>query len=177
MYITNMAKQKGFTLIELLVSIALFSIVMTIALGAIITIADSNKKARSLMSVMNNLNFAVDNISRSFSTGFIQGTNNNSNNCFSTNEVIYSGAFGSTREVEYCWDENEKTLTKDVDGSAVPITSPDVIIEYAEFRIFGESTGEQPLLVIVLEGEVKITDEIRSKFTINTSVAQRKLNI
>lgn len=179
MQLKHSTKQKGFTLIELLVSIALFSIVMTIALGAIVTISDSNKKARSLMSVMNNLNFAVDSMTRSFKSGEITTSNSGlPGDCFETTEVTYSGVGDQSRRVQYCWDQDNNWLTKAIGGgSAVPLTSDDVTIEYASFQVFGTPLNEQPLLVIILEGEVRITEKITSKFSIHTSVAQRKLNI
>lgn len=178
MYIKKQYKKEyGFTLIELLASIALFSVVMTIALGAVVTISDSNKKARSLMSVMNNLNFAVDSMTRSFKTGDIKGiVQSNNDNCFETNEALYTGV-ASSRSVEYCFDTTDKTITKNIGGSAVPLTSADVIIEDARFEIYGNAANEQPLLVIVIDGEVRVTDKINSRFSIHTSVAQRKLNL
>ena len=61
--------KKGFTLIELMVSVAIFSMVMVVALGALLTISASERKAETLKSVMTNLNFALDSMSRSIRTG------------------------------------------------------------------------------------------------------------
>lgn len=174
----NNSQKKGFTLIELLVSIGLFSVVLTIALGSMMTVSDSNKKARTLMSVMNNLNFAVDSMTRSFKTGEIGTldviTEDSNTHCFQTEEK--SGT--STQRVEYCWDKTTKAITKEKrNGGAVDLTSSDIEIQYASFEMYGGGSRQQPLLVIVLEGEVTITPTIRSKFTIHTSVAQRTLNI
>ena len=60
---------KGFTLIELLVSVAIFTIVMVIGLGALLSMSAADRKAQSLQSVINNLNFALDSMSRSIRTG------------------------------------------------------------------------------------------------------------
>ena len=62
---------KGFTLIELMVSVAIFSVVMVLALGSLLSISTSEKKAETLKSVMNNLNFALDSMSRSIRTGSV----------------------------------------------------------------------------------------------------------
>ena len=172
---------RGFTLIELLVSIALFSIVMTVALGSIITIADSNKKARSMMQVMNNLNFAVDSMTRSFKSGEIRdltgGVITDSGQCFQTYEADYSGGAPGKRFVKYC--VINETLTKQTGNTAssVDLTSSDVRILNHHFELYGNLPGQQPMLGIVLDGEVRITPTISSQFTINTSVAQRNLNI
>src|SRR3990167_2897905 len=59
----------GFTLIELLVSVAVFSVIMAISLGSVISILDAGRKANSLRSVMTNLNFAVEVMSREIKFG------------------------------------------------------------------------------------------------------------
>lgn len=175
MFIKKSQHHAGFTLIELLVSIGLFSVVLTVALSAILTMADSNKKARTLMSVMNNLNFAVDSMTRSFKSGDITGITNpngTGGDCFSTNEADYDTE-GGTRSVTYCINLGAGSLQKTVGGDTTSLVSSDVVIQKGTFKIFN-STG-QPQLVIILEGEVKISDKIKSKFSIHTSVSQRKL--
>ena len=60
---------RGFSLVEMLVAVALFSGVMLIAVGALLALVDANKKAQALNSVMNNLNFALENMSRNIRVG------------------------------------------------------------------------------------------------------------
>lgn len=184
MPIKNQSKQQGFTLIELLVSVGLFSVVLTITLGSILTIADSNKKARSLMSVMNELNFAVDSVTRSFKTGTIEGTPVDTNGCLITKEVNYDSVNNNNfdlREVKFCltqYTDGRGELTKQVGGNtAVPLTSADVDIDHLKFTVYNRDLGDQPVAGIVLEGTVKVSEKIRSTFLIQTSVSQRKLNI
>lgn len=62
--------KSGFTLIEVMVSVTLFAMVMTLSLGAILSIIDGNKKAQAINSVANNLNFAVDSMVRDIKTGY-----------------------------------------------------------------------------------------------------------
>ncbi len=181
MYTRNLRKkEKGFTLIEMLVSIALFSVVLTVTLGTIVTIADSNKKARSLMSVMGNLNFAVDGITRSIKTGYGVGTSNGSS-CVSTSQINYStpSDLFDTETVEYCWvvTNGVGTIMKTVGGTSLPLTSPDVDIDYLEFSEFGTAAGDQPRIVIKMEGTVQVSPRVSSNFTIQTTVSQRTLNV
>lgn len=173
-------KNTGFTLIELLVSIALFSVVLTITLGSILTIADSNKKARSLMSVTNNLNFAVDSMVRSFKTGEVTDLNfvSTDGGCFFTQEINYTQDQFVTRDVEYCFVEDQSSrgrITKQTDGNAVDLTSSDVDID--EFEFVNSSIGSQPMLSIIIQGTVKVSERVSSSFSIQTAVSQRKLNI
>src|SRR6185312_12226251 len=79
-------KARGFTLIEVMVSVAIFSLVMVIALGALLAISVSDRKAESLKSVINNLNFSLDSLSRSIRTG-------TSWNCISTQDCNSPGGY------------------------------------------------------------------------------------
>ena len=63
-------KERGFTLIEVMVSVSLFAMVMTLSLGAILSIIDGNKKAQAINAVANNLNFAVESMVRDIKTGY-----------------------------------------------------------------------------------------------------------
>ncbi len=59
----------GFTLVEMLVSIAVFMSVMVIAIGSFISILNANKKSQAMKTVVDNVTFAVDSISRSIKIG------------------------------------------------------------------------------------------------------------
>ena len=60
---------RGFSLVEIVVSLAVFSIVMLVATGALLSIVEANKKAQSQQIAMNNLNFAVENMTRAIRVG------------------------------------------------------------------------------------------------------------
>lgn len=66
---SGLQKQKGFTLVELIVSITLFTSVMFIATGALLSIVNVNKKAQAQQSAINNVNFALENMARNIRTG------------------------------------------------------------------------------------------------------------
>jgi prepilin-type N-terminal cleavage/methylation domain-containing protein len=63
-------KKAGFTLIEIMVAVTIFAIVMVTAIGSVLSITNSNRKAQTLNSVISNLNFAVDSMVRDVRTGF-----------------------------------------------------------------------------------------------------------
>jgi prepilin-type N-terminal cleavage/methylation domain-containing protein len=60
---------RGFTLIEMMVSVALFTAVMVVALGALLGLSEANRKADSLSAAVNNLGAALDDMSRTIRTG------------------------------------------------------------------------------------------------------------
>lgn len=61
--------QKGFTLIEIIVSLAIFTIVAVVAVGAFLKILDANKKSQTLKTAINNVNFALESITREMRVG------------------------------------------------------------------------------------------------------------
>src|SRR3989344_6877449 len=71
----------GFTLIEIMVSVSVFAVVVIIAVGALISINDANRKVQSMRALMYNLNFALENISRTLRTG-------SSYHCGATGSII-----------------------------------------------------------------------------------------
>lgn len=61
--------QLGFTLIEMIVSLALFSVVVTVAIGALLMLVSTNNQLQGEQSVMTNLSFALDSMTREIRTG------------------------------------------------------------------------------------------------------------
>lgn len=161
---------KGFTLIEVLVSVAIFSVVMVIALGALLAISVSDRKAESIKSVINNLNFAVDSMSRSIRTGggWSCGAggdcNNPGNNSFN---FIPSTGVGRTyyrlesivndaaNAASVCGQKspNIGCIVKSTDGvNWLPVTSPEVVItDFSSsnsflFYVVGSAAGSDPVI-------------------------------
>ena len=79
------ASSRGFTLLEMIVSIFIFRIVVTIASGAMLSMINDNRKALALKTVMNNVNWALDSMSRDirFGTGYseVSGSGISSDYC------------------------------------------------------------------------------------------------
>ncbi|MCK5591605.1 MAG: type II secretion system protein, partial [Candidatus Pacebacteria bacterium] len=51
-------KVGGFTLVEMMVSLGMFTIVLSISVGALLSMVSSNRKTQSLRGAMDNLNLA-----------------------------------------------------------------------------------------------------------------------
>lgn len=71
----NMVPRKqstslGFTLIEMIVSLGVFSVVVTTAVGAMLVLISTNQQLQAEQSVMTNLAFALDTMTREMRTGF-----------------------------------------------------------------------------------------------------------
>lgn len=188
--------QKGFTLIELIVAVAIFSIVMTLALGALLSMSESDRRAQALKSVINNLNFSLDSMSRTIRTGTtyncdVAGLNlsvplTTPDDC--TSPAASSFAFRSAggQNVAYQLETSNASLcgqatgavgciTRSVAGGAyAPLTSPEVRVTRLDFYVIGaESANIQPKVTIIMSGTVSVSGVASSDFTLQTSVTQR----
>lgn len=65
-----MRRKRGFTLVEMIVAIALFAVVMMIAVGSLLALTAANRKAQAIQSVMNNLNITLDGMVRALRMGY-----------------------------------------------------------------------------------------------------------
>lgn len=63
------SRQSGFTLIEMLVSLSLFTIIVTITVGTLLVLLNSNRNLASGQSLMDTLSFSLDSMTREIRTG------------------------------------------------------------------------------------------------------------
>lgn len=96
--------QSGFTLIEMIVALGLFSVVITISVGALLSLIASNEQLQKEQSVMVNLSFALDSMTREIRTGtkyFCDSQNSLSGGpkkTFKPNEPLDSNVFNDCHE-------------------------------------------------------------------------------
>lgn len=180
---------RGFTLIEILVSVAIFATVMVIALGALLSMSESDRRAQTMKSVINNLNFSLDAMSRSMRTGtnyhcdVAQGTITSPRDCDSASGGATSMAFLSAENqtVRYCRGNGSTcsstgtAVLASKNGAAyAPLTASEVTVTNLQFYVTGaESSTLQPHVVILLSGSVPVTASQTSVFDLQTSVTQR----
>ena len=61
---------KGFTLVEMITAVAIFSLVMVIGMGALLNVLHANKQTQAIQTAVNNLNLAMEMMSREIRTGY-----------------------------------------------------------------------------------------------------------
>src|SRR6056297_849303 len=87
----------GFTLIEMIVSLALFSVVVTISVGALLVLIASNRQLQDEQAVLTNLSFALDSMTREIRTGSAyvcrSRPNTSGSSIFSDNEDLDGASF------------------------------------------------------------------------------------
>jgi len=182
----------------MLVSVFLFSVVMAISLGTLIVLLDANAKAQGVQSVMSNLSFALDNMTRNIRTG---------RNYYCVNSPIINifpaivstsdcdaGRFILFRDgrtgymVSFRWEDGiiQRSI-KPASGTQGPwldVTSPELYITTFDVKVSGSQqyTGgtsgdaEQPNVSILIQGYIVSDDDTDVDFTLQTNVTQRTID-
>ena len=190
MIINNLQKNKGFTLVELMVATSIFVVVMLASMSALFILLDSGKSSRALRLAMDNVNFAVESMTRSIRMGtnyycVTGGGNgigptdflNTGKNCSNGGTAVSFLPQGSTTSrVGYEWhiDSNNKgTLLRCDANGCVSIVSSDVNIEQLKFFVKGSEVNDgQASTYIIIKGTVYVKN-VPTSFSIQTLASQR----
>lgn len=172
----NAPKNQGFTLIELLTSISIFAVVMIVSLGSITGIFNANRQTRSLKAVVNNLNLAMETMSKEIRYGTKyhcgEGTFELPQNCPEGGTIL---SFLSSDNEQITYRLAGTTLEKKVeDGDYAAVTAPELVLEDLKFYALGSGTDNtlQPKVIVKLQGYAG-SEKNRSELTLQTLISQR----
>jgi prepilin-type N-terminal cleavage/methylation domain-containing protein len=195
--ISKLKFTTGFTLVEMMVAIAVFSIVMVTAMSALLNVIDANSKAKSIKTAINNIHFALENISRDMRMGTEYGCLDDSVGviiCDSGNGhsgIVYKSSASNVdgHYIYYKWEENSNGTNKGqikkcvsnnssaCDNDWFAVTSLEVDIQKLRFYVLNDDPNttekEQPRMVITLQGEAGSKAKLKTTFNLQTSVSQR----
>ncbi len=169
---------RGFTIIEMIMSVAVFIVVALVAAGALLAIADANRKAQAFKSVVNNLSFTLESIARNLrtgssysSSGFLQGKcllNYVSGISFISQDGIL---------VSYYLDKTRIMRTVS-GGNPIGMTAPEVTVDRFCFLIEGTEAGDniQPHALMLVGGFMQEKPKLKSRFDVQTFITQRLLD-
>lgn len=177
--------QKGFTLIEIMTAVTIFAVVMTISMGSILGVFDTNRKSEALKAVMDNLNLAVESMSREIRFG----TNYSCDpaypipnpptpvNC-SFGEDSFAFRANDGRVIVYRLSGD--TIEKSTDGGGIflPVTAEEISISDLTFYVLGAIASDdfQPKVLIKIKGTAGVKNIDNTDFTVQTLVSQRQLD-
>ncbi|MEY2665692.1 MAG: hypothetical protein RLZZ480_797 [Candidatus Parcubacteria bacterium] len=145
----------GFTLIEMIISLGLFSVVVTVSVGALLMLVATNNQLQGEQSVMTNLSFALDSMTREMRTGthYYCEYGSHNNQVFSTSGDLDSIRGNSTHD---CVNGNPDAalsnykigLSFNEGGDSITTTSGDSRILYyfdkSEGKIFRKVGANAP---------------------------------
>jgi len=180
----TVTRHRGFTLIEIMVSISIFVIIVTIGMGSLLSVMDAYRNIREKEVNIDNLNFVLENMSRTIRAG-------RSYSC-ATSSAVDCGLGGAAF---YFNDQDGKrviysrkvtssggVMQRSIDGVTEDLTTTDAIdIKELQFFLTGSEPGgssdyDQPFVSIMIEGETLVKDKKRTVI-LQTSITQRFLDI
>jgi len=179
---------RGFTLVELMVAVSLFAVIMVISMGSILSVFDANRKSQSLRTVMDNLNFTMEAMTRTIRFG-------STYHCDSTvgditvprdcgnNGPATSLVFKAPDGTRVIYKLSGGHIARSINGGPEYfLTSSDMTIQSLTFRVFGSPTYQsggdlfQPQVIIVISGFAGTKETSKSSFSLETTVSQRQFD-
>jgi prepilin-type N-terminal cleavage/methylation domain-containing protein len=180
-------KNRGFSLIELMVATSIFVVIMLAAMGALFVLLDGAKNARAMRISMDNVNFAMESMSRSIRMGnkyycsdsiddVIMNDMKIFRDCHEGQEAIaFLPSTNAISRIAYKkLDVNGRGVLQRCDSSGcVDMISPNINITKLKFFTFGtENENYREGVYIIMQGEVTIKDVI-TDFSIQTMASMR----
>ena len=178
----------GFTLVEMITAVAIFSMVMVIAMGALLSVLGANKQTQSMQTVVNNLGLAMEMMSREIRTGYVyhcgdSGDYTQPQDCLNgENFIAFESHSGSPSDPDdqVIFRLRDGQIQKSTDGgnTFLNLTSPELILENLSFCVVGSDPDDtlQPKVLIIVNGYVKRGTGMPSYFNLQTTVSQRILD-
>lgn len=163
------SNRGGFTLIEIMVSVSIFVIVAFIVTSVFLTVADASRKAQEIKVAMDNLSFALDNMTIKIREGINYDQ-------VGSNDFSFLDRNGDPLTYRLNETEGESGRLEFIDslGQSRFITSEEVNIHGLEFNIVSNpNEPERNRVTILVSGFAgnEITDA--SIFRVQTTIAQR----
>jgi prepilin-type N-terminal cleavage/methylation domain-containing protein len=182
---------SGFTLVELMVAVSIFTIVMVISMGSIMSVIDANKKSQTLRAVMDNLNFSMESMTRDirFGENYHCGITDPPSltlpyDCAAGDSVLnFRSADGPQVVYKLVGNRVVKTVTIASVPTDFYVTSPDVVIQDLTFRVYGSppyfssNNLSQAKVVLIIRGYAGVKETTKSSFILETTISQRKLDL
>lgn len=192
MDIFKIKRNKGFTLIELMIATTLFTIIVTMGMGSLVVSSNAAKASQKLRIAVDNINFAMESMTRELRTGMYYYCGNSVdlsnttavNDCIAGDIVAFKPqqVLGSSLRVAY-----EKVARTDgsntfslirceytTSTSCSDVVSSNVDIQTLKFYVTGSNLADniQPSVKILIKGVVMIKD-VATPFSLQTMTAQR----
>jgi prepilin-type N-terminal cleavage/methylation domain-containing protein len=168
---------KGFTLMEVMVAVSIFTIIVTVGIGALLTINNTHRKSQQDRAVIDSIHFALESMSRSIRTAKQWGTISTGN----PSEFYFTDQNDS--QINYRHDSTMRAIIMDISDSTTvpdgsyPVTPESIRIEEVVFEQFGgPGTGVQSYLQIQIRGAISSPRQ-QTDFSIQTGVSKRLLDV
>jgi len=192
-------KKNGYTLIETMIAVSLFIVIVTIGMNALLNANILNQKSKSMRSILDNLSFVMEDMSRNLRTGTLYQCITSGSipsgapaptSCTVGGGIYFQTAGGSDWGYYIGANPNvpgRYSIFRIINGpgaTSVQMTPDEVNINLISgFSVLGAETAssgngnrQQPFVTIRLTGTVISVNNVSTAFYLQTSVSQRALN-
>jgi type II secretory pathway pseudopilin PulG len=188
----------GYTIIETMISVSIFIVVVMTGMGSLLSANLIHQKSRDMRSIMDNLNFIMEDMSRNLRTGYSYECFNNvptgnvppvPASCDGDGQAgIYfiatdpgsSGGASLSNLAYFIGGPDPYSVFRKVDNKQPVQLTPDEIKISASsgFVVLGaeRNDGRQPLVTIRLLGDIDYKGT-KTPFSLQTSVSQRQIDL
>ena len=198
-------KAGGYTIIETMVSISLFLIIVTAGMSALLNASALQQKSQDMRSIMDNMSFIMDDMSRNLRTGYnyhcfangdtIPATPNTTitipKSCSNGFAIAFENAFGNDKVDDDQWIYKVQSqnggatfnIYKSVDGGAsfIQMNPNEVVLKsFSGFSVLGAeapTTGDrqEPFVNLKLVGTITYKNII-TPFALQSGISQRLID-
>lgn len=189
-------KNTGYTIIETMIAVSLFLVIIMVGMGALLNTNLIHQKSQNTRSIIDNLSFIMEEISRNLRVGYNYHCGNDLNNittpmdCSDGVVIAFESATGDINNATDQWvykiDSDDGGVTYNISKSTnsgatfVKLNSSLILIETASssFSVIGAlppPDALQPYATIKLAGKI-IYKNIETPFSLETSVSQRLID-
>lgn len=171
---------KGFTLFEMLVAVFIFSIVVLIAMNALVGIIGAQRKATSVQNIQDNVRFALEFMTRAIRTGQVLSCGQIQfavpRDCAGSDSLLAFTASDGAQTVFRLFN-NRIEFSNDSGGSFGAITASEVRIDRLRFYVVGGEIADlQTRVTVSLGATIEPGTKNEKTINIQTSVTPRTLD-
>jgi prepilin-type N-terminal cleavage/methylation domain-containing protein len=190
------SSQRGYTLLEMMISLAIFSLVMVLATGALFAFVSGDRKSRSTNDVTNNLTFAIESMTRSIRTGTnFQCGGQGGTNCWPTGQGTFTFQDQNGTTITYLTKTDTSTGATSIgkctsvpctSSNSLSLTDPRITIQNMTFYVRGVGAVSgagadaiiQPQVIITVTGYIVPDPKTAPvQFTLQTMATQRLIDL
>lgn len=156
---------KGFTLIEVMVAVSIFTVVVTIGIGALMSVISVNKRVQAQREVVNGLSFALETMGRRLRLADVTQPINTGSNFiqFLDSEtqavILYQRTAGDK-------------ITVSTGGQQIELTPSGFMV--TKFESITSGTGTKKLITLRIVGNIT-TGGTTTPISLQTSISPRSL--
>lgn len=196
---THKENSRGFTLIEMIVAMSIFTIVMLVIVGALISLDNAARKARAVRVVTDNLSAAIDSMSRNIRTGStfhcgceatpaayatpkdcsaspMTNTGGGGEACFA---IEGPNGNSSTPLDQIVYRLYGNRIQRSIDGGSnyLYLTAPELTVNDLRFFVYGSTYNQdQPMVTMILRAVYGINNKTLTNFDLQTTISSRTPN-